>query len=799
MLRRFACVLVAACLLLAPALPIFTSQAFAQDASPVAAEPDLPIEDPTTASEPSGLDAQGAEPLDAPESEPVDAADDGNTPADEWSMVTVFPLPDVYVTFYRVTIAGQTDAWDTTPGSLPAGYRADNARAVDIATTASFTGQVIVCVLYQSSAFADPAAVALFRHDGAGWIDITDPGQSQPGSATVCGYAPALGSFAVAEPGQAPTETATIPPPTETQVPSTTPSSTATATDSPTAPATSTATPSPTVTSSPTSTGTPTVSPPPSDTATPSPSATPTTTPSTTPADTTTATPLPTWTPTTTPSNTPVDTATSIPSLTSTPTFSPSTTPSETSTSSSTPSPTGTTTSGGPIQFALPLSNVYVTYGTTPAAGTTTGAVLNGNQVPAVPADYLGANAWFVAVESTVQQTGNKQLCVVFEANRFANPGTVVLLRQNGGSWIPLSGQQILDLTSIQGTACGYTALFGNFALVERAPATAVPTATGTRTATPTMTSTATWAPSATSSPSSTATATTTQTASTTPTSTPSPTSSVTPSSTATATVTVTATLAPGSYHPGAMLQARVGVHLRAGASTSTVSLGVVSKGTHVTVTGASVAAEGRIWVPVSVAGMGTGWIAGSYLNPVPTVTPTRTAGPSTPTRTPTRPPGGFIAGDAVEVTTSLNLRAGPSTSFAVLAVLPKKAAGTITGPGVSSGGRVFYPIQVAGYPVGYVASSYLKQISAVPTASRTPTPSPTVAGVPIRYTTHNVNLRSGPGTNYRSIAVLSKDTRVTIIGVSKRSGGYDWYPVLVADVGQGWIAGKYLTMLGPV
>lgn len=256
------------------------------------------------------------------------------------------------------------------------------------------------------------------------------------------------------------------------------------------------------------------------------------------------------------------------------------------------------------------------------------------------------------------------------------------------------------------------------------------------------------------------------------------------------------------------MLRSTTRVNLRSGPSTSATTLGVVDSGSTVTVTGPSVTAEGRIWIPVSATGLGAGWVAGSYFSPVPVPTPTRTpvlssptgtAAAATPSRTPTRPPGGFTTGDTVQTTASLNLRSGPSTSSTVLAVLPIRTAGTVTGPPATNGGVTFYPVRFDGYPAGYVSGSYLQRIGALPTPTRTPSPSPTVAGNPLRWTTSNANLRSGPGTGYRILETLPKDTRVTLTGAPRRSGGYDWYPVIVDGRTSGWIAGSLLTPIPPL
>ncbi len=130
--------------------------------------------------------------------------------------------------------------------------------------------------------------------------------------------------------------------------------------------------------------------------------------------------------------------------------------------------------------------------------------------------------------------------------------------------------------------------------------------------------------------------------------------------------------------------------------------------------------------------------------------------------------------------------------------MIPSKTEGTVTGPGVRSGGNTFYPVTIGGLS-GYLAGSYLQRITATATPSRTRTPTPTVVGIPVRYTTDNVNMRTGPGTGYRKIATISKGTSVNITGTPRRSGGIDWYPVAINGVGAGWIAGSFLTAIRPI
>ena len=86
-----------------------------------------------------------------------------------------------------------------------------------------------------------------------------------------------------------------------------------------------------------------------------------------------------------------------------------------------------------------------------------------------------------------------------------------------------------------------------------------------------------------------------------------------------------------------------------------------------------------------SAPGLGSGWMAAttwlrfrppSQSRTPATATATQTPGGTIPSRTPTRPAGGFIAGDTVRTTTRVNLRSGPTTASTVLPKSLQKSLG---------------------------------------------------------------------------------------------------------------------------
>lgn len=86
-------------------------------------------------------------------------------------------------------------------------------------------------------------------------------------------------------------------------------------------------------------------------------------------------------------------------------------------------------------------------------------------------------------------------------------------------------------------------------------------------------------------------------------------------------------------------------------------------------------------------------------------------------------------------------------------------------------------------------SATYTPSVTPVPTdtlvpptltATQTPSPTATVEGV-IR-STENVNLREGPGTDYRIILSVSPGTELGVLGIQTNSQGQDWYKVAVID-----------------
>lgn len=169
----------------------------------------------------------------------------------------------------------------------------------------------------------------------------------------------------------------------------------------------------------------------------------------------------------------------------------------------------------------------------------------------------------------------------------------------------------------------------------------------------------------------------------------------------------------PPASAPTGTATATTDLNLRASASTSSAVLAVIPAGGVVTLTGNSQSGFR------SVTFNGTaGWAYADYLRtggstaPPPTAVATATAAPTQAPSTGTGPTGTYFA------TTSLNLRATPSTSASVLTVMPSGAGMTLTGQtqnGFSAG--VYNNVS------GWAYTSFLSSSTPAPS---NPTPAPT-------------------------------------------------------------------------
>ena len=200
-------------------------------------------------------------------------------------------------------------------------------------------------------------------------------------------------------------------------------------------------------------------------------------------------------------------------------------------------------------------------------------------------------------------------------------------------------------------------------------------------------------------------------------------------------------------------------VHFRTGAGTNYSSMGVLDTGVKVTYI-----SESGNWTKVQYNSK-TGYICSDYLK--------KESSTSTTTKT-----------MYVTASAGLNLRKGPSTSYAVIKTLSKGTEVTVIS---SSNG--WNKVNVGGVS-GYVSSDYLS--STKPSTGSSSSNESTSNTTSTMYTTDRLNLRKGAGTSYSVITTLDKGVAVTV-----HSSSNGWSKVSVNGM-TGYVSSSYLSSTKP-
>lgn len=232
--------------------------------------------------------------------------------------------------------------------------------------------------------------------------------------------------------------------------------------------------------------------------------------------------------------------------------------------------------------------------------------------------------------------------------------------------------------------------------------------------------------------------------------------------------------------------------------------LSTISTGTQMWVEVGPRFRDGIVWYQVTGIGGDSryGWTDQSLYQKV-------SSGP--PDNSPPQP------GDSVITTSSVNFRIGPTTSAAIIRLLPMGTAGTVLGGPTSANGYNWYQLQTA-YGIGWCAGSFLRKTGSgaptSPTATRTaapsrtpgptqtPSPSPQpgvtfLVGDTVRSTS-SVNFRSSPSLSGGLLRTLSSGTTGTVLAGPVSANGFNWYQLRISGV-TGWSAGEFFTKVsGP-
>ena len=196
-----------------------------------------------------------------------------------------------------------------------------------------------------------------------------------------------------------------------------------------------------------------------------------------------------------------------------------------------------------------------------------------------------------------------------------------------------------------------------------------------------------------------------------------------------------------------------------------------------------------------AVAGFTWTMLDGAPVNP-PHPMPPPPPGPMPPPMAPMPPSGDVIYPVGVVKSPYLNMRSGPGTSNPVVAVLQQNTEVYII---ARSSGSTWYLVKTHGGDTGWVRRYYIHTdfpYTSLPIADNMqqkpgPMPPSNPSMQPSGFVnTGYLNVRSGPGTNYRAVAVVGSGTQVLLLG---RSSGGSWLKIQVPTGTVGWVNGYYI------
>lgn len=213
-------------------------------------------------------------------------------------------------------------------------------------------------------------------------------------------------------------------------------------------------------------------------------------------------------------------------------------------------------------------------------------------------------------------------------------------------------------------------------------------------------------------------------------------------------------------------------LNVRSGPSTSNSKIGSISKGKQV-----KIISSQNGWYEIEYNG-GYGWVSGDYIS----------IGSSSNNQS-----DSTTSTKRVTATCNLNVRSGGSTSYRVVGCI--KSGASVDVIGVASSG--WYKVRLSNGTIGYASNKYLVESSNESNgsdASNNSANSGSTTNLGTLYTTHNLNMRSGPSTSYSVITTIPNGTEVSVIEHTNSS----WYKVKLSNGKTGYCSSSYLSSSKP-
>ena len=222
---------------------------------------------------------------------------------------------------------------------------------------------------------------------------------------------------------------------------------------------------------------------------------------------------------------------------------------------------------------------------------------------------------------------------------------------------------------------------------------------------------------------------------------------------------------------------------------------GVQYQGTAIVYGGQIVGLTGRSgfnnWVKIRLYSGQEGWVNSFYLNMSIPISALPVVSSPAPTPPPTPTPPIAQPNTAVVATGALNVRSGPGVSYTVVTVVQQGQTLQLLGRNANSG---WAQVRTPSGHVGWVNATLIHSSVPIYTLPIVGAGAPATPGGLV--ITGAANVRSGPGTIYTVVAVVTQGQQVALLG---RNSSSSWVQVRLGNGTVGWINSSLIQSNVPV